>query len=184
MKLRKLIVVGLLILALPLSTAGKCGTNADTGHSGGADGGFGFPAPHVTPPGNGAPHKTPNANAPKDLRQPEPPPADPGPYQDPKQAVFKLIATGPDQRSGSYVEFTIGGAPQRIDLPRPVKNNDGRFYTEWTKTISVIPGNTIGFSFYPNNPEHTWSMCTLYHDGKIEDYQIAPMYGCSVSFKA
>jgi hypothetical protein len=180
MQLKKLFVTGLLVLALPFGTAAKCVESSSPTAPGGEGG---FPKP-ITTPGNGAPHKQPNANAPKELRQPAPPPADPGPYQDPKQAVFVLIATGPDERSGSYVEFTIGGSPQRIELPLPIKRGDGQFYTTWEKTISVIPGNTIGFSFYPNNPEHTWSMCTLYHDGQIEDYQIAPSYGCSVGFKA
>lgn len=182
MKLRKWLITSLLVLALPLTMAGKCETNSDTGHSGGSDGGFDFPQPHGTPPGNGAPHKTPNQKAPQELQQPAPPPADPGPYQDPKHAVFVLVAkTG--ERSGGYVEFSIGGAPQKLDLPMPKKQGDG-YYIHWEKTISVIPGNTIGFSYYPIDPLTTWSMCTLYHGGKIEDYQIAPQYGCSVSFKA
>lgn len=168
--MRNIVAMGIVILLL--LTGGKCESSTPPSMPG-----QGYPPPAATP--NNQPHNKPNPKAPKELQQPAPPPADPGPYQDPKQAVFKLIWQG--ERSGS-VEYSIGGAPQKIPMPQPVKGGSGQYKGSWEKTITVIPGSTIGFTWFPN-AGGMWAMCSLYHDGQIEDYQIVPGGSCAVSFK-
>lgn len=176
MKRRK-IAAALLCIVLPLTQAGKCE------QGGGVDSGSGRPGFEDPKPHGGVPtgvHNQPNPGAPEGLQQPAPPPADPGPYQDPKSAVFVLIWQ--DERAGS-IEYTVNGpvGAQKIPAPQPTKGRDGKFHGNWTKTVSVINGQVIGFTWFPTN-KNSWSMCTLYHEGKIVDYQIAPSGGCAVGF--
>lgn len=176
-------MVAVLVIALPLTQADSCKTG-DAGGSRSDSGGVGFPDPQPYPhpsAGDSAPHNKPNASAPQEMQQPAAPPADEGPYQTPTQAVFVLVWQ--DERAGS-IEHTVNGpvGAQTIPAPQPIKNvRDGKYHGRWTITVAVGHGQVIGFTWFPVN-KSSWSMCTLYHNGKIEDYQIAPSGGCAVGF--
>jgi hypothetical protein len=172
---RRWILIGAIIL-MTLTGAKGCprddNPTADHPPAGGVD----FPKPAPTP--GKYPHNQPHPEAPAEVQNPEPPPADSGPYQDGGHAVFRLVWIG--ERAGS-VEYTVGGASQRIPVPQPVKHLD-HYRGIWVKTVTVAKDAVIGFTWFPD-ARGMWAMCTLYHNGKIVDYQIVLEGPCAVGFK-
>lgn len=111
-------------------------------------------------------------------QQPPPPAADPGPQNEPGHAVFTVIWVG---ERGGKIEYSIGGAPQPKECPKPTKDKDGKYRGHCTWTIATIKGNTVGFTWYPDSPG-MFAQCTLYADGVIKDYQHVQTGSCAVSW--
>lgn len=165
MKLRKWLIAVPLVLALVFGSAGKCETNSDTGHSGGSDGGFGFNDPNPGP-------------------QVPAPAADPGPPNDPKMLRMQVIMTGSERRG--KIEYTlVAGGPEQTEYTElPRKRQDGSFAVTWIKDITVNPGQQVGFTFFPENPNaRPWSQCFIYHNGQPQDFMQGGQNGnCSASY--
>lgn len=156
--MKKVLIAGLSALLLLPTLA--CGPEDDnSGPSAGNGGGIGFGDPN---PG----------------QQPPAPAADPGPQNDAGHAVFTLTWVG---ERGGYV--TLNNSEEKIPVPRPTKEADGKFRGQWTQTIAVIPGQSYGFTWFPV-ADKMFAQRTVHHKGQIADYQHVQSGSCAVSFKA
>lgn len=160
-----------LAMIVLLSGASKCDdTPKNNGDSGHVD-----PVPNANP----APHNQPHPEAPPGLQHPNPIQGDPDPHPTDHDIRLALIWQG--EHSGQ-IEYTVGGAAQRIAAPRSVKGEGGKYYGRWDKQFIAAPGSVVGFTWFPNF-DGMWAMCTLYNEGGIQDYQIVQSGACAVSWK-
>lgn len=165
-KLAAYLAAPLLILSLACGPEPEPGAGTQPGHD---------PEPNKAPTAGPA---KPGTTAPNPGQQPPAPKADPGCCSG-KNATFTVIWVG---ERGGKMNYSIGGAGQDFPCPRPTKERDGKYRGLCSKTIIMVQGTTIGFTWFPDAPG-MFAQCTLHADGQIADYQHVQSGSCAVSWK-
>lgn len=164
MNIKKLFIIGTLLLTLPVFTACK----PDHQQGGGVDSGSGRP---------GFEDPNPGAQVPA-------PAADPGPPNDPKMLRMQVIMTGSERRGKIEMTLVAGGPVITEHTELPKKSKDGKYGVTWIKDITVNPGQHVSFTFFPENPNaKPWSQCFIYHNGQPQDFMQGAQGGnCAASY--